>query len=148
MKKREKEGCNCVYLSFPFKAEPKQSVRFGKHGAYKDPKVKNYENKLKIVAKRQLKDQPKDLTGAIYYDAVYTFTPPKNFPKWATKAIEEGKTVYKSTKPDLTDNLNKGIVDAVTPLFMSNDSQIAHCTIKKVYGTKEKIEVSFYELPQ
>ena len=148
MIKRNKEECKCVYLSFPFKAEPKQSARFGKYGVYKDPKVKKYEQKLKLIAMKQLKDQPKILKGAVYYDAVYTFLPPKSSPKWVLKAIEEGKTVYKSTKPDLTDNLNKGIIDVVTPLFMNNDSQISHCTIKKVYGKKESIIASFYELHQ
>ena len=137
-----------VCFEFPFKAEPKQSTRFGKYGAYKDPKVKKYENTIMKYAKHQLVNQNYYLEGAIYYDAVYTFLPPKSSPKWVLKAIEEGKTVYKSTQPDLTDNLNKGIIDAIAPLIMNNDSQIAYCTIKKVYGLKEGIKCSFYELPQ
>ena len=69
MIRRKKEDCKCVYLSFPFKSEPKQSVRFGKYGAYKDPKVKRYEEKLKLIAMNQLKKQTKILTKVVPRDS-------------------------------------------------------------------------------
>ena len=143
-KKREIDECKCIHLSFDIEAKPKQSVRGGKYGFYKDPKVKKYENQLIALTKPQLKGVY--LSGAINYYAVYTFQLPKNAPKWAKEEIEKGNTIYKSTKPDLTDNLNKGIVDAITPLFMANDSRIARCEITKVYGKTSGIKVSFCEL--
>lgn len=142
--RRRSEDCKEIKLSFDIEAKPKQSVRGGKNGFYKDPKVKQYENKLIILAKKQLTGVR--LSGPVYYEAVYTFTLPKKAPKWVKDKIEASETVYKSTKPDLTDNLNKGIIDAITPLFMDDDSRIAHCHMTKVYGKENRIDVAFIEL--
>lgn len=58
------------------------------------------------------------------------------------KAIEAGELVYKATKPDLTDNLNKGVFDALQGIIYANDSQIISMDdVKKIYGQRPRIDI-------
>ena len=57
-------------------------------------------------------------------------------------SIEAGEIVYKATKPDLTDNLNKGVFDALQGIIYANDSQIISMdNVKKIYGLLPRVEI-------
>ena len=151
IKLRKLENCKSVKLFFPFEAKPKQSVRVArsKNGEivkYKDPKIKAYEDKIKLLARPQLNGIK--LTGGVMYTATYLFEVPNSYPIWIKEAVKEGHTVYKETKPDIDSNLNKAIIDAIAPLIMDDDSRIALLgQVEKSYGVKAGIEIELKELP-
>ena len=146
-KPRKQKDCDSIVFHFPFKIEPKQSARFVGKRVLKAAKVRDFENKVKDSAKSQLEGRPYKLTGAIQYTATYYYKIIDSHYKWAKDAVKEGHTVLKETQPDLTDNLNKGIVDALAPLIMANDGQIAVVSVKKVWAKEDAIVCSFKELP-
>lgn len=147
-KPRDIYGCVGLDFTFGFVIEPKQSARFTKNGIKKSQKVRDFENKIGNDGAYQhsLKGSVM-LEGPIHYSAVYTYKLPKSSKAWMHKALKEGKQLYKETNPDVADNLNKGIVDALSPLFMDNDGRIARITAVKLYGLTDSIKCSFVELP-
>jgi Holliday junction resolvase RusA-like endonuclease len=145
---RKLEDTNKLFFSFPFHVEPKQSTRFGKGIAYKKDSVKDFERKVKFYSEKQLREQGStQLTGGIHYVATYFYKIVNSHYKWAKDAVKNGGKVYKETQPDLTDNMNKGIVDTIAPLIMANDGQIAKVSCEKFWAKEDRIECAFYELP-
>lgn len=147
---RTADKCKKISFYFPFEIEPKQSVRKGKRKDgtdvfYKDPKHVAFEKKVQINALSQLKRT--ELTGPIFYSAEYAFEVPKSYPKKIKDIVKSGRRFPKITKPDLTDNLNKGLIDAISPLYFKNDSMISSVRLEKFYSEKSYIKCSFTELP-
>jgi Holliday junction resolvase RusA-like endonuclease len=58
--------------------------------------------------------------------------------------IEAGEIIYKITKPDLEDNLKKGMNDAMTGIVWTDDSRIAIGKGRKIYGTVPKIRIKVF----
>lgn len=136
-------------LNFEITGEPrpKQSARFYHTGkfikSYQTQTVKNEESNVKMQVIAQL---PADF--AITQNAIrvtklhYVFSPLKTMRKRDLRAIEAGELVYKTTKPDLTDNLNKGVFDALQGIIYVNDSQIISMdNVKKIYGLRPRVEI-------
>jgi Holliday junction resolvase RusA-like endonuclease len=82
-----------ISFRFNIRPKPKQSVRGGKYGFYKDPKVKAYEEALKDMAKPQIKGTY--LEGSVKFSVTYSFKAPKSTPKTLMNIIENGGKVYK-----------------------------------------------------
>jgi len=58
-----------------------------------------------------------------------------------------GCRVFKVTKPDLSDNLNKMVFDAMNNLVFKDDSQIVLMeNVRKFYGLTPKIIIYLEEL--
>jgi len=113
---------------------------------YKTSKVRNMENDIKAQATRQL---PKDFAPfdePIGIKAKFVFPPLKSFPKYKLEKIEGGIRMYKDTKPDLTDNLMKGLCDALEGILYVNDSRICSVETEKVYGRVPRTEVEVFQL--
>ena len=119
-------------ITFTFQGEPKavQSARFARIGnfikSYQPKDVIDWKNYVKIQAQAQLPEDFemfKDCPLSIF--AEFTFLPPKSMSKKDIKRIAEGELIYKITKPDLTDNLMKGLIDALSGIIWERDQQIA-----------------------
>ena len=55
--------------------------------------------------------------------------------------------MYKNTKPDLTDNLNKGLFDALQDIVYTNDSRIVKITdTSKIYGIHPRTELTIFKV--
>lgn len=132
--------------------KPKQSARFriakGKGGktfiaSYQKKEVKDNEANIGYTAMQQLPKGfiPFDCPVAAYFE--YIFPIPSSFSKKQKKEIEDGKRVYKETKPDLTDNLNKGTADALAGIIYVNDSRVVSMYAVKYYGTTPKTIILF-----
>ena len=130
----------------------KQSAKFRRMGkfvkSYQPSHVVENENNIRYQVIQQL---PKDFviwTGGIRVKRLwYVFTPPKSMRKSMLKIINIGEYVYKETKPDLTDNLNKSLFDAMQGVVYANDSQICEMIdVKKVYGKQPRIEIEMEEI--
>lgn len=127
--------------------KPKQSMRHaynhnkGYIQTFKDPKVAKAEQDIKNQVLTQYRggviEEPIAITKLHYI-----FSPLKSLPKYKKLAIERGEIIYKNTKPDLTDNLNKGLFDALEGIVIANDSAIVSMDdVKKYFGTKPRIEL-------
>lgn len=127
-------------LCLEFAVEPLavQSARFFRAGkkirSFQPEKVTDFKSFIRYAAKEQLPDNFSILDGPIALTADFVFTPPKSLSKKELKKIESGEIVYKITRPDLTDNLMKGVADALTGIVWVDDSRICEVKSRKRYG--------------
>lgn len=134
----------------------KQSARFraitsketGKTfiSSYQKKEVVENEKNIALAIKSQLP------LGFIPYDEavgvkiLYVFPLLSSFNKKQKEFIDQGGIIYKDTKPDLTDNLNKGLFDSCEGVLYTNDSRICKVESTKIYGTQPRIELEIYKL--
>ena len=151
-----------LVLIFNREPVPKQSVRVraiaynekstGKAKAfiqtYQTAKIKDFERNIAVEAREQLPRGFSLMTGPLCVSVVLQFKPPKSLAKSLLDRIYAGATVYKSTRPDLTDNLLKGIFDALEGIVYAQDGQIALIeNTCKMYNDVPKIIVKIKEIP-
>ena len=134
---------------------PKQSARhriagFGNKRfvqSYQSKEVRDAERNIAYDVKSQLPEGFAPYTGPISAKVVFVFPPLKS---WSKKKLQEltipNARIYKDTKPDLTDNLMKGLFDAMEGIVFVNDSQVARVESMKIYGEIPRTEVIITEL--
>lgn len=120
---------------------PHQSVRVTKFGrTYQPKKISDYKTKIQEAVREQLPDgflaiganTPIHITRLHY-----VFEYPKSFPKSKKDSMTPN---YKVTKPDLHDNLNKALFDALEGIIWERDQNVvAMDDVKKYYSTTDKI---------
>jgi len=116
-----------------------QSVRFTRSGrSYKPKKIIDYQATVVRLAEEQL---PKDFkiipagTNIFIEELTYQYAYIKSIPK----KRRVGK-LYKATKPDLQDNLNKAFLDALEGVVYEQDQNIVAINkLEKYYGDKDLI---------
>ena len=132
--------------------KPKQSARFCKVGkfmrAYQTADVKRNEGDIRLQIISQLPKGFEPFTGGVIIKKLhYVFPVPKGFSKSKLTAIQMGEIFYKTTKPDLTDNLSKGLFDAMQGIVFLNDSQVCSMdNVKKYYGIQPRVEIEIEEI--
>ena len=134
--------------------QPKQSTRFRvqKFGnknfvkTYQTKEVIQNERNIAFDAKSQLPEGFIPFTKALKAKVLYVFPPLKGFTKAKLNALTAGSKIYKDTKPDLQDNLNKGLFDALEGIIYIKDSLICKVECEKIYGHTPRIEIEFEEL--
>lgn len=135
--------------------QPKQSARFamrpGKNGKsfihkYQTQKVVENERNIAYDVKSQLPEDFLPFSEALKVKVLFVFPPLKSFNKAKLNALSAGTMMYKITKPDLTDNLMKGTMDALNGIVYTDDSIIAEVESKKIYGLVPRIELEFETL--
>lgn len=150
-----------IHLNFDIEPRAKQSARFRAHqrtavengklitrpaiASFKEKSVKSYEQAIALMAKAQMKNTPL-MSGAIHATVLYYFRHPKKIPRSMHQKMFAGERVYKITKPDLTDNLQKGLFDSLEGIAFTNDSQVAKMTVEKLYSHTPRIEVTLRRL--
>ena len=146
---------NAIEITILGEPSSKQSARFriaknkaGKQfiSSYQPKEIVNKEATIAAVVQSQL---PKDFIPfdcPIMATVSYIFPIPKSMPKSKVKAITEGNIVYKDTKPDLSDNLNKGLFDALAGIVYINDSRVVSLMAVKYYGLVPKTIISFQKV--
>jgi len=139
-------------LLLNFSGEPKaiQSVRFAKIGAhfskYQPKQNVEWKNFIKITAIGQLPPDWVLLDAPVGITVEFRFTPPKSMRKRDILAIQSGNVVYKTTKPDLTDNLCKGLIDALTGVVWRDDSLICRVASVKRYAMTPGVAMKIIRL--
>lgn len=132
--------------------KPKQSVRSpivkAKSGKaivqhYQTDEIKQNEQNIAMDVKSQLPVGFIPFSGPLHVKKLlYVFPPQKNWTKTKLKQLQEGEIFYRDTKPDLTDNLNKPLFDALQGIVFLNDSQICKISnVEKIYGLVPRIEL-------
>lgn len=133
----------------------KQSARFkvmkGKSGSsfvksYQKKEVVDNERNIAFDVKSQLPLGFVPFDRPIGAKVLFVFPPLKNFSKKKMSELESGTVIHKDTKPDLTDNLMKGVFDAMEGIVFTNDSRICEVSSKKIYGFVPRTEIELFEL--
>jgi len=126
-------------LSFTILGVPfaKQSFRFTRTGhKYQPAKVINNEQNVRLQVINQLPKPFKPFSKQIEVLYItFVFPAPKSLKKADRIKIESGELIPKTTRPDATDNLIKGTIDAMKGIVFTDDSIIWRMNnISKVYG--------------
>ena len=150
-----KQKFEIVKFTIYEKPVPKQSARFsiikgknGKHLLHKYQKktVKDNEKNLKAIINTQLPPNFALLTEAIGIRVLFVYAPLKSLRKAEMEILKNGGIIYKPTRPDLTDNLMKGLCDAMSGLVYKDDALICTVESKKIFGLNPRIEVEIFKL--
>ena len=135
-----------IQLKFDIKPMAKQSFRTTRNGnKYLDPSVIKYRKTIRNMAIAQMRNQKAErIEGAVNMNIIHAFRRPKSLSKKERNEIDGGKTVPKTTKPDI-DNLTKAILDALNGIVWKDDAQVTQINIQKVWSAKDQIEVEIWE---
>ena len=116
-----------IKLNIDIKPMAKQSFRTTRSGQkYLDPSVIKYRKAIRNMAIAQMRNQKAEkIEGAVNMNIVYAFRRPQSLSKKERSEIDGGKTVPKTTKPDI-DNLTKAILDALNGIVWKDDAQVYH----------------------
>lgn len=130
-----------VKLNIPIKPVPHQSVRVTRFGrTYQPKRITDYKQQIQEAVREQLPsgfscikaDTPIAVTRLHY-----VFKYPKSMPKYKR---ESSYIQYKVTKPDLHDNLNKALFDALEGVLWERDQNVvAMDNVRKYYGEEDAI---------
>lgn len=131
--------------------KPKQSARFrsvqskGKVfiTSYQKKEVKDNEKKIAYQVKSQLPNGFLPYSVPIKMKVLFIFPPLSSWNKKTKELFNQDKIIYKATKPDLTDNLMKGLCDAMNGIVFTDDAIVCEVHSKKIYGVVPRIEVEF-----
>jgi Holliday junction resolvase RusA-like endonuclease len=101
---------------------PKAGKAFIHH--YQPKHNEDWKSYIRVAAQSQLPLGWTPIQGAVALGRVlFLFAPIAGLTKAQREAIEAGKIVLKDTKPDLNDNLFKGLMDALEGIVYVNDSR-------------------------
>jgi Holliday junction resolvase RusA-like endonuclease len=124
----------------PGRPQVKQSVNKGRHSFYTDPKSKEYERLVKLVAFEEMKKlQLPPAEGPVHLEMVIHKLVPTSFSKKKYQMAIEG-TLEPIKRPDVT-NFIKVIEDGMNKVVFHDDSQVTKQINSKKYSEKEGIEV-------
>lgn len=146
------EDIKQLTLIFNIEPKPKQSVKSrvfrnkkGDYiaGHYQPKATKDYVNALRDMAIQQLPEDFKLIETILRVIKLHYIYPiPKVFNKKQVEYIINGGLIYKGTRPDVVDNLQKPLFDALQGTVYKDDSLIiGECNVLKYYGVEPKIEL-------
>lgn len=129
--------------------QSKQSARFKnvKMGnksfikSYQKQSVIENERNIAFDIKSQLPLDFKPYDEPVAVKVIFVFPPLSGWSKAKKKLLESGETIYKETKPDLTDNLMKGLFDAMNGIVMIDDARVVKVQSEKIYGSIPRTEI-------
>jgi Holliday junction resolvase RusA-like endonuclease len=129
-----------LVLELNIRPMPHQSMRFTRQGrSYKPKKIVDYQAYVRRLVEDQLPGDFKIIeagTPIVIEKLHYQYAYPSSF---SNKRKQQGK-IYKATKPDLQDNLNKAFLDALEGLVYEQDQNIVCIkNLEKYWGEKDKI---------
>lgn len=132
----------------PGRPQAVQSTKFARIGnftrAYQPTKVVNWKSYVAscVAAQmREMTDCNPFVEGPIFLGLGFNYIPPKSLSAKEKRIINENGIVWKTTKPDVSDNLPKGICDALNGILWKDDSIIAQCLSMKFYSEHEGVKI-------
>lgn len=151
-------------LYFPFEPKPVQSSTFStKNGVirnYQPSKVTSYKGQIAYSFLQQYPgfmptDKPIFITRLWFVFPTNKGITKKDMAivtNWEADLVVEATIpqsgfvspmpLYKPTRPDLADNLSKGMMDALSGLLWKDDSQIVEMSgVMKCFGLKPRVEL-------
>jgi len=118
-------------LEFPGVPKAVQSFRYTRTGRkYQPGDVMSWKAYIDTMAREQYQCQVIPADVALEMDVIFEFAIPKSAKKADRVAVGEGKLIPKTTKPD-TDNLIKGLADALAGIVYQRDQQVFQLSARK-----------------
>lgn len=138
-----------MHLTLNFSGEPRavQSMRVCQIGGflrkYQPKAVTDWKNWIRLQAIDQLPEGWQVIADTpISVDCEFRFTPPKSMRASLRRDLMAGSAVaWKTTRPDLGDNLRKGVLDALTGIVWRDDALIARDSGRKIYAREPGIKI-------
>jgi crossover junction endodeoxyribonuclease RusA len=96
-----------------------------------NPNLKSWRQDVATVALEKMAGKPPTEGVAVRVSLLFYFQRPKS--------IKENQN-YKISNPDV-DKLARSILDGLTSVCYSNDSQVVELLCRKSYGTPERVEI-------
>jgi len=105
--------------------------------AYQDSALETAKKGYQACIQAQLPSEFKMYKKEVHIISIdFIFPILKSFSQKIVKAIEDGAIVYKTTKPDMPDNLKKLPLDAMSGIVFEDDGLICYeGPVRKYYGT-------------
>ena len=122
-------------------AVPKQSFRMGKFGGYQSKRVTDYANLIKLTFMQQYPEHNPAIFDNSALKVVireYRAVPSSKSKKFKMRAL--AGEIRPITRPD-TDNISKGIKDALNGIVYPDDKQIVTEHIEKWYSDTPRVEI-------
>ena len=130
-----------------------QSVRFSARCGYVQAFQPKSNKDWKLAVKTAVYEQlpagwEKFVEVPLWVQVWYVFPPLKSMKKADRECLENGGIIPKQTKPDVNDNLNKGLYDALTGVLWDDDARVAHSESDKFFGKEPGIIIRVGSLPE
>lgn len=147
------EPRNVIRLALSIAPKSIQSVRFSARGGYvqafQPAANKRWKLAIKTAVSQQLPAGWEPFHDVpLFVSTMYIFPPLKSFRKAERELIESGGVIFKQTKPDVNDNLNKGLYDALTGVLWDDDARVSCARALKVFGKDTGIVITVGSLPE
>jgi len=117
------------------KPMPAPRPRVTRRGTYNPERYTNYKKAIAMQCRGMTKHE-----GAVVMRVAFQFKYPKS---WSKKKKEAAG--YHTSKPD-TDNLIKGVKDALNGIAYHDDAQVSQIEAVKYYGDRDVIAVEVEEI--
>lgn len=150
--KTEKSKLLVMKIIIPGVPQPKQSARFrnvksktGKKDFIMSYQKKSVTNNASNIGKIALSQLPVDFIPydcAVVAKVTFVFPPLSSWNKTTKTLFESGKTIFKTTKPDV-DNCLKALFDGLNGIVFVDDSRVSRVISEKIYGKEPRVELEF-----
>mgnify|MGYP005645248211 CR=1 FL=1 len=132
-------------MTFPMKPKPVQSVQFRGKKAYQPNDIKQFKAEVKYHFRKEFPDFEVLKEVPLLLLVVYKYSMAK-LDDWKQEYILIHGHYPKITRPDVTDNLNKGLVDALSGEIWEDDGIICQIEARKIYAPKTEIKIMVSQL--
>ena len=136
-----------IYI--PIRPKAVQSSRGDRGGFHVDPKVRKWKEAIRPFIEKACKGEPASTLPIKVVALRYYYKLPKSAKKAAREYLAAGGIIPYLAPADITDNLNKGVIDVCKGLVFEDDAQIwlIEGVVTKQYGLEDHIELEFVETP-
>ncbi len=136
-----------IYI--PVRPKAVQSSRGDRGHFHVDPKVRRWKASIRPYIEQACGGQPPSKLPIRVVALRYYYRLPKSAKKKAVDHIQAGGIIPYLAPADITDNLNKGVIDVCKGLVFEDDAQIwmIDGVVTKQYAEEDHIELEFEETP-
>jgi Holliday junction resolvase RusA-like endonuclease len=138
------------HISIPVRPKAVQSARHTGRFVYVDPKIRKWKDEIRPYIERACAGLPPSKLPIKVLALRYYYRLPKGAKKKVVKYVQEGGIIPYLAPADITDNLNKGVIDVCKGLVFEDDAQIwlIEGQVTKQYALEDHIELEFIETPE
>lgn len=136
-------------IVIPVRPKAVQSVRSGGRHFHPDPKVIKWKNAIRPYIEQACAGTAPSKLPIRVVALRYYYHLPTTAKKAAKEHLAAGGIIPYLAPADITDNLNKGVIDVCKGLVFEDDAQIwmIDGIVTKQYATEDRIELEFEETP-
>ena len=137
------------HINIPVRPKAVQSVRSGGRHFHADPKVIRWKNEIRPYIESACAGTPPSKLPIKVVALRYYYRLPKSAKKSVVDYVRAGGIIPYLAPADITDNLNKGVIDVCKGLVYEDDAQIwlINGEVTKQYALEDHIELIFEETP-